>query len=109
VPIQLKRGVRLSPGMHPALLIAVLNWHTICERYKVQCVITSGSEGTHTSGSKHYNGRALDFRTRCMTPARRKKAETAMRSALGQEFVVLLESDHLHVQWEPIPVPTLPT
>lgn len=66
-------------------------------------VITSGSDGTHMAGSKHYTGEAIDLRTKGMSPTMQNALITALRRELGPQFTVLLEdagtpNEHAHVQ-----------
>lgn len=66
-------------------------------------VITSGSDGTHMTGSKHYTGEAIDVRSKTFTKAARAAFLTSLRAELGPQFTVLLEhegevQEHVHVQ-----------
>jgi len=64
-------------------------------------IITSASDGAHSKGSKHYTGHALDFRTRNMTIAEKRSLVGLVTEALGKEFDIVLEEDHLHVEFQP--------
>ena len=71
---------------------------------KQDVLITSGNDGTHMKGSKHYLDWALDFRTKTLTQ-KRALADT-VKTRLGKEYDVILESigkaqEHLHVEWDP--------
>lgn len=66
----------------------------------VDIVITSGTDGTHKRNSLHYRGRALDLRTKTLGDDKYLWAETVKRR-LGKGYDVILESDHLHVEWDP--------
>jgi hypothetical protein len=66
-------------------------------------VITSGSDGTHMEGSKHYTGEAIDLRSKTLNATMRSSLITTLRRELGPQFTVLLEdvgqpNEHLHVQ-----------
>jgi hypothetical protein len=66
-------------------------------------VITSGSDGTHMAGSKHYTGEAIDLRSKTMSPTIRGSFIKTLRAALGPQFTVLLEhvgeaQEHVHIQ-----------
>jgi hypothetical protein len=66
-------------------------------------VITSGSDGTHMAGSKHYTGEAIDLRTKTLSPTLRSALIVALRAELGPQFTVLLEdartpNEHVHIQ-----------
>jgi len=63
-------------------------------------MITSGADGTHKENSKHYKGRAVDFRINNFpTGASVKTWANRLQKRLGDEFFVLIESNHLHVQF----------
>jgi len=64
-------------------------------------VITSAVDGVHSPTSLHYRGLALDFRTRTVPADERQALRDAIAKALGPDFDVVLESDHLHVEWDP--------
>lgn len=66
-------------------------------------VITSGSDGTHADGSKHYTGEALDVRSKTMNATIRGGLIATLKAQLGPQFTVLLEdvgtpNEHIHVQ-----------
>jgi hypothetical protein len=63
-----------------------------------EVTITSGCDGQHKEGSKHYTGRAFDFRTRDY-PGDLEKWVTRMKHTLGDLYFVLLERTHIHVQY----------
>lgn len=63
-------------------------------------VITSACDGDHMPGSKHYNGDALDLRSRTLTDA--FAVRDMLQDELGDDYDVILESDHIHVEWDPI-------
>ena len=69
-------------------------------------VITAGKDGKHTVGSKHYDGDALDIRTKNF-PSRASKLAfaEALRRELGAEYQVIFEAagtpnEHLHAEWD---------
>jgi len=61
-------------------------------------VITSTWEGTHSTGSFHYWLRALDFRK---PPMNLEDCVNQLKSELGKDFDVVLESDHIHIEYDP--------
>ena len=64
--------------------------------YAGEVVITSGTDGVHKPNSRHYKGEAVDIRTANLPdPGAFQKL---LSDALGQQFTVLDEGDHLHVQ-----------
>jgi Hedgehog amino-terminal signalling domain. len=62
--------------------------------------ITSGTEGDHAEESFHYNGLAIDVRTRDLTQQEAKGARSILEDALNQEYDVVLEKDHIHIEFD---------
>jgi len=60
-------------------------------------VITSTWEGTHAANSFHYRKRALDFRL----PSNPVEVINQFKAYLGKDYDVLLEGDHVHVEYDP--------
>ena len=53
------------------------------------------------AGSLHYSGAAIDVRTRDLQPADVQKIIARIKSCLGDDFDVLLEVDHIHIEFQP--------
>ena len=67
-------------------------------------VITSGLDGKHSvARSAHYRGDAVDIRI-WYTDAAGKTDEFVqqLKLVLGDDYVVLLESTHIHIHWSPV-------
>lgn len=89
--------------MRPALISAERVWRDVGQRPE-GVTVTSGLEGTHSAGSLHYYGRALDFRTRYFDDDLKAEVFKALVVALDlRYFNVVLEVDHIHVEYELIP------
>jgi len=59
--------------------------------------ITSGLEGSHGCGSFHPFGYALDLGL----PKDPKLATEELKEKLGDAYDVILERDHIHVEYDP--------
>jgi hypothetical protein len=71
-------------------------------RYDIdEVVVTSGTEGEHMEGSKHYTNNALDFRTRISSPMSRQGLVMDIKFDLGPNYDVVDEIDHIHVEFDP--------
>ena len=69
-----------------------------------EAIITSGNDGQHMVGSFHYRWRAIDLRTRDLTKEVREKVWNELNKKLnesGHLFDILLESDHIHIEFDP--------
>lgn len=96
--MKLKPGVNLL-GVQWQLFEASIKIEPIFNSAGAELVITSGVDGKHMIESLHYKGLALDFRTRDLKDP--QDILKAVKAMLGQEFDVVLEKDHLHVEFQP--------
>ncbi len=69
------------------------------EGEKYEITITSANDGKHMTNSLHYKNKAVDLRTRDMKNA--KVCGWKIKQYLGKDFDVILEKDHLHIEYEP--------
>ena len=63
---------------------------------KEEAVITSTYEGNHGPGSLHYANQAVDFRL-----SKIPIATEIFKKDLGAGFDIVLEKDHLHIEFDP--------
>ena len=63
--------------------------------------ITSGNDGVHKKNSKHYNNEAVDIRTRDMSEQNKVLTQLWIKKWLGLNYDVILESDHIHIEYDP--------
>lgn len=99
-PLSLKKGVSIR-GIRPETLHALWVAALIITNEGFEAVLTSGTEGTHGIGSLHYLGLGGDFRTSHIPPERQAFIRDKIKKALGEEFDVILESNHLHLEFQP--------
>ena len=104
--IELKPGVRLH-GIRPEVVLGIhvaegvwdaIGTHTL--------VVTACIEGIHTNGSSHYNGCAVDLRTKTLAPGHAPQVVAGLKAALGTDFFILLENageanEHVHLEFRP--------
>jgi len=65
------------------------------------CVVTCARDGEHSKKSLHYEGRAVDIRTSTLFSTDAKtQFRDRIRAVLPSTFDVVLESDHLHVEYD---------
>jgi len=72
---------RHAPGIHP--------------------VITSANDAKHMLGSLHYQDRGWDFRTFTLPRSTTDLIVKELKELLGPDFDVVLEKDHLHIEYDP--------
>ena len=75
----------------------------VWKRYGYSVTVTSGEEphASHQAQSKHYVGLAEDYRTRDVAPSHLADMVADVRARLGSDYDVVLESDHLHIEFDP--------
>jgi len=87
------------------MMIAIICANDFCEsmsKAKVyECVVTSGLDSKHGNASLHNMGFALDFRTRDMGDSMVQMYVAYLKDALGPQYDVILESNHIHVEFQP--------
>jgi hypothetical protein len=95
--IRLKTGVRAA-GIRPEIVLAIQIAEGIWQAQGCELVVTSLTEGHHSRTSLHYAGAAVDFRIWYLDAelARRELAD-----ALGDDYDVILEKDHIHCEFQP--------
>jgi hypothetical protein len=98
--MKIKPGVSIKQ-MSPQILIADMAAQEFCRTFCYDCVITGGCEPGHSTTGLHHSGMAHDYRTRDMTDLHKKYFEQHMRHCLQKEFDVVMEKDHLHVEYDP--------
>jgi hypothetical protein len=74
--------------------------------FSVDLFVTSGNDGVHMRGSKHYDNEALDFRTKNLSKSDKHLFKTTLKGRLGKGYDLVLEdedgpNEHLHVEWDP--------
>lgn len=99
--IQIKEGVSLL-GLDSKMVLALIICDQVYHDHGIEdCVLTSGTDSKHGEHSHHYKGLAIDIRTRNVEPNKRAPIVTVIQKQLGIEYQVVLESDHIHVEYDP--------
>ena len=95
--IFLKTGVSIS-GIQPEIVLAFVVAQAVFARYKQILVVTSVMDGEHMKGSLHYVGAAIDL----LIPVDNGGAiHTALIAQLGDNYDVIDETDHFHIEFQP--------
>lgn len=96
--MKLKDGVDLTDvswRMFHAAIVA----DGVYQKFGAEAVITSGRDGKHGEHSLHYKGLAIDLRTSNVRNP--QEVVSALQQALGSAYDVVLESDHIHCEYDP--------
>ena len=97
--MQLKKGVSVK-GIRPELLLGLTIASDVYKKLGEDLVITAVTDGKHKRGSLHFLGLGADLRTRFFSD-NGKNATKLLKEALGDEFDVVLEKDHIHLEYQP--------
>lgn len=89
-------------NLQPQILFALTVANDVYDQFGIDCVVTSANDGIHSTTSLHYSGAAVDLRIRNFD-SRDDAQEAAfiISDALNQHYDVLLESDHIHIEYQP--------
>ena len=96
----MKHSVDLR-GLQPQMALAYTIAAACYAKHGHTCVITSASDSKHGPNSLHYCGKALDIRTRDLQGLVKVTLRDEIADALGPQFDVVLESDHIHMEFDP--------
>lgn len=83
--------------MRPVLVIASSVWVD----YGQELTVTCGTDGTHSAGSLHYYGLALDLRTKYFNEKTKFKVFKDLKDKLGSKYDVVMHTTHIHVEHDP--------
>lgn len=98
--MQIKSDASIS-GLKPEMAVALQVCASVYQKFGVEMVVTEGTAGRHSPKSRHYLGFAVDLRTWNVQRSELDNLAQAVRGALGKDFWVLLEADHMHVEFRP--------
>ncbi len=98
--LSLKEGVKFE-AISDRIVEILPSLTRIYRIFGQTCVITSARDGRHRTGSKHYTGEALDLRTFYFNQMEQRDIHREIQQALGSDFDVILEDDHIHVEFDP--------
>ena len=101
--ILLKAGVDVR-GIGPEVMLGAVILSGVFWKHGIPTVITSCRDGKHKDKSLHYIGDAVDIRL----PSRFNSTANIdlkllgeAREALGEQYDLVMEADHLHLEFDP--------
>ena len=105
ISIEAKEGVDLTT-LQPEARSAAATAQTVFAEFGLTAVVTSTGPGDRkktksVKGTKHDIGQALDLRTRSIPKKMLAEVVAALKLALGDDYDVVLEKDHIHVEFDP--------
>jgi len=97
--MKFKQGVNIT-GVRPELLMGLMIANSvIAYEFNTDMIITACTDGVHMTGSKHYIGQAADIRISNLSDP--VAVLNRLKFELDGLFDIVLESDHIHMEYEP--------
>lgn len=96
----LKQGVKIS-NLQPQLIIAIIVSNGVYYAHGKELVITSVDDSKHGTNTLHGKGFAFDLRTNYFLNGEAQRVANEIRAKLTNDFDVVLERDHIHIEYEP--------
>lgn len=99
--LSIKKGVNIA-GIQPEITVALIVSSQIFQKAGYDCIVTSVKDGNHSRGSLHHVGLAIDLRVRHIeSDSMRQIIADKISNSLGEQYDAILESDHLHIEFQP--------
>lgn len=101
--MRLKPGVRMRTVL-PQLVIGMMVLDAVYKNVTgADMVVTSITDGQHSSKSQHWLGGAFDSRTKLANIPRDTAEQIAAesRAQLGPDWDIVVEDDHIHSEYDP--------
>jgi hypothetical protein len=106
--LSVKDGVKVG-GIQPETILALIVVQSLFHEMRIPCVLTSAEDSSeHMPSSYHYKGLAVDIRLPSKyldTPGIDDVIVNSIHNSLGKEYDVVLESTHIHIEYDPKPSP----
>lgn len=99
--LRTKHGVSMN-GIQPEMVMGInIAYSYFISMGMREMVITSIVDGKHSPGSLHYVGYAADVRIWAIESNGLAEFTQGLAEELGEEFDVVLEKDHIHIEFQP--------
>lgn len=99
--IKAGEGAASIRGIKPEMCIAHTLLCFLFSRHQISVRLSCGTDGQHKTASLHYVGFAIDVSLRNVSQKLIAMLHAEMRSVLGDEFDVVREGTHFHVEFQP--------
>jgi hypothetical protein len=91
----------VKADVRPKSLTLMAAAANVAETLGVPLTVTSGEDGQHMSGSRHYTGDAIDIRRRNLSKPQLDAVLAGLKERLGPGYDIVLERTHIHVEYDP--------
>tara|TARA_Y100000310_G_C20090431_1_gene537991 strand:+ start:246 stop:554 length:309 start_codon:yes stop_codon:yes gene_type:complete len=100
--IDIQETARID-DLRPEIRYAILIVSYVLDEHKLHGILTHGNDGEHMVGSLHYKNRAIDVDWAPWDgpPTDIEVVRDTVKLILGEEYDVVAESTHLHIEHDP--------
>ncbi len=98
--MEIKVGVNVV-GLQPEIICVLTIISDVISWTGNELTITSALDGSHSSDSLHKKGLAIDIRLPYKVEAKDKMVALVLGCALGDDYDVVREKDHIHIEYDP--------
>lgn len=99
--MRFKKSVRVR-GASTEILLAVMAADVVWRNHGQRLVVTSLTDGDHSEGSRHHCGDGVDLRTRYFADQEEiERVAQELRESLTDDYDVVVEATHIHVEYDP--------
>jgi hypothetical protein len=101
--MMIKDGVDIR-GIGTEVTVGLMILEEVLRAHGARCLVTSCRDGKHMAMSRHYVGSAVDVRLASRWVTTGNVDLTVLneaRAALGDQFDLILEADHFHLEFDP--------
>lgn len=102
--MRIKTGINGAKvaGLKPEIILAfVIAGQVYSDIAGIEAELTEGTGGKHGRGSLHYVGLAADLGIKGLSKTGAAQVVMELRDRLGEAYDVLLEADHIHIEFQP--------
>ena len=88
-------------NLSPQLLLGLIIVDQIMQKHGQEAVITSLNDAYHGKSSLHYNGNAVDLRSRTFDKPEFVLQECKKALGFSSDYDIILEHNHFHLEHQP--------
>ena len=88
-------------SLKPQLVLALIIIDQVMKQFGQEVMITSINDAKHASTSLHYDGGAVDIRSRWFDEPQAVLDTCLLALGNSPDFDMILESDHFHLEYQP--------
>jgi len=85
----------------PQIVLALIIVDQVMQKAGAQAMITSVNDARHSKKSLHYDGKAVDLRTRWFSDPKAVVYECKRALGNSPDIDIILEKDHIHMEYQP--------